>query len=78
MNVYEFVLAILLIVTIGRVLERRVKHRRDRVLTGEDEQPVSDDADLQKIRALEERVEVLERIVTDQGYETRQKFREIE
>lgn len=75
MNVYEFVLLIVLIVTIGRLIERRVgrRHRRE---AGDEEGSGPENPG--KLEDLEHRVQVLERIVTDQGYELRQKFRDLE
>ena len=78
MNVYEFVLLIVLIVTIGKLVERKMKHRGAHSMHLDEDNYEADPVDAEKIRTLEERIEVLERIVTDQGYETRQRFREIE
>ncbi len=85
MNVYEFVLALVFIVTIGKLIEsrrsgggksrRRSRHHRD------DEPKAAagpDPESLEKIKSLEERIKVLERIVTDQRYELREKFRDLE
>jgi len=81
MNAFEFVLCILIIVTIWKVIERKRGHstrsRRSRHHRNE-ASPVSDTENLEKIHSLEERIKVLERIVTDQRYELREKFREIE
>lgn len=81
MNVYEFVVAILIVVTIGRVIERKRSGRsRKRGSRSRHEERVatSDKESLEKIDSLEERIKVLERIITDQRYELREKFREIE
>ncbi|MGB5622430.1 MAG: hypothetical protein WBN65_08055 [Gammaproteobacteria bacterium] len=76
MNVYELVFAIVLVVTLGKVLEGRFgsrnRHRRE-TQPGPQEQERT-----QRVDDLEQRVQVLERIVTDQGYELRQKFRDLE
>jgi hypothetical protein len=81
MNVYEFVLCILIIMTIWKVIERKrvggTRSRRSRHHR-EEASPASDSESLEKIHSLEERIKVLERIVTDQRYELREKFREIE
>lgn len=77
MNPYEFVLAIVLIVTIGSVLRsrrRREGHRREQAEEPARQDPKTAD----RLEVLEERVAVLERIVTDRGYELRQKFRDLE
>lgn len=75
MNVFEMVLAIVLVVMIGRLIERRISRGR-----GPGGQPAAGDPreDPERLGRLEQRVEVLERIVTDQGYELRQQFRDLE
>lgn len=81
MNVYEFVIAILIIVTLGRVIERKMGGRSRKCGSRrhrEETAPESNTESLEKIHSLEERIKVLERIVTDQRYELREKFREIE
>lgn len=75
MNVFEFVLLIILIVTIGRLVERRVGRRRHDAAHGPEE---LGEVPPGKLEDLEKRVQVLERIVTDQGYELRQKFRDLD
>jgi hypothetical protein len=77
MNVYELVFAIVLIVTIGKVIESRRGRRRSHRGTG-DNQAQTNTHDPGRIEELEQRVQVLEKIVTDQGYELRQKFRDLE
>lgn len=75
MNVYELVFAIVLVVTIGKAIESRFgggRRRRHHQPEAEQQQ------DEQRVEALEKRIQVLERIVTDQGYELRQKFRDLE
>ncbi len=77
MNPYEFVLAIVLIVTIGSVL--RSRRRREGRRSEQAEEPARQDPKTtDRLETLEERVAVLERIVTDRGYELRQKFRDLE
>ncbi len=67
--------------TIWKVIERKrgsgTRSRRSRHHR-EEAPPSSDTENLDKIHSLEERIKVLERIVTDQRYELREKFREIE
>lgn len=75
MNVYELVFAIVLIVTIGKVIESRRGHRRRRTADADTQTSTNEPA---RLEALEQRVQVLEKIVTDQGYELRQKFRDLE
>lgn len=66
MNPFEMVIGIVLIVTIGSILRARYGIRRDR--HGHD-YPVGDDSETRalqaEIRALKERIQVLERIATD-------------
>ncbi len=74
MNVFEFVILIVLIVTIGRVLGRRTGRHRHR------EGPEAEGAGTEttaRLENLEERIRVLEHIVTDEGYELRKKFRDL-
>jgi hypothetical protein len=75
MNVYELVFLIVLVVTIGKLIERRVgrHHGRSKSADG-----ATGGGSAGRIDELEKRVQVLERIVTDQGYELRQKFRELD
>jgi Na+-transporting methylmalonyl-CoA/oxaloacetate decarboxylase gamma subunit len=75
MNVYELVFLIVLVVTVGKLIERRVgrHHGRSKPADG-----ASGGASAVRIDELEKRVQVLERIVTDQGYELRQKFRDLD
>ena len=77
MNPFELALAIVLIVTIGSVLKSR--QRGERADRGDRRAAPGPDAKTaERIQTLEERVAVLERIVTDRGYELRQKFRDLE
>ena len=77
MNVYELVFAIVLVITIGKIVESRRGHRRRNQQRADvDSQQQSGERD--RLEALEQRVQVLEKIVTDQGYELRQKFRDLE
>ena len=82
MNVYELVFAIVLVATIGSVLRSRSAHgggkRRGRHQDEPSAQAPSGPSSEERIKALEERIVVLERIVTDRGYELRQKFRDLE
>lgn len=76
MQVFEFVLAIIVVVTIGRLLERHLAGRRRHQ---QDAEPTPGQQErARRVDDLEKRVQVLERIVTDQGYELRQKFRDLE
>jgi hypothetical protein len=81
MNVYELVFAIVLVITVGQIIRSRQGggHSRRRGGGGSSaaQEPPGARSDA-RIEALEERIAVLERIVTDQGYELRQKFRDLE
>jgi hypothetical protein len=64
MNPFEMVVAIIIVITIGRVLQSRYRHQRgtdqaDRVDSAESRQL------RQEVQALRERVQVLERVITD-------------
>ena len=75
MHVFEFAFLIVLVVTIGKLIERRMDKRYGQQQADGEATAASDAG---RIEDLEKRVQVLERIVTDQGYETRQKFRELD
>lgn len=75
MHVFEFAFLIVLVVTIGKLIERRMDRRYG---PQQDDEGETAAPDAGRIDALEQRVQVLERIVTDQGYELRQKFRELD
>jgi hypothetical protein len=66
MNPFEMVLGIIIVITIGRVLQAKYGyHHRRRGGVG----PVADDAETRRlrdeVRALKERIAVLERLATD-------------
>ncbi len=63
MNPFEMVVAIIFIVTIGRVLQSRFKHRDTTAIEpayDPDAARLKDD-----VRQLKERIQVLERVITD-------------
>jgi hypothetical protein len=66
MNPFEMVLGIIIVITIGRVLQAKYgyRHRRRGGM-----EPISDDAETRRlrdeVRALKERIAVLERLATD-------------
>ena len=78
MNPFEMVIGIVLIVTIGRIIQARYGYQRRR--RGE-AGPVADDGEARRlrdeVRALKERVAVLERLITDERG-SRELEREIE
>ena len=69
MNVFHFVVWIVAIVAIANVLEKYLKSRAADKKNNE----VSDDT-LQKMEALEERIQVLERIVTESKFDLRRQI----
>lgn len=72
MNVFEFVLIILVIVFVYRVVDTYIKSRSDR-------DKVSEETDMDaRLREMEDRVRVLERIVTDDRYDLKRKFEDLE
>ncbi|GAO37996.1 hypothetical protein SCH01S_01_01590 [Sphingomonas changbaiensis NBRC 104936] len=66
MNPFEMVLGIIIVITIGRVLQAKYgyRHRRRGGM-----EPIADDAETRRlrdeVRALKERIAVLERLATD-------------
>ncbi len=69
MNVFHMVIWIVAIVSIASVLEKYLKQRAKEKNNNE----VSDDT-LQKVDALEERIQVLERIVTENKFDLRKEI----
>ncbi len=72
MGRYEMVFAIVFIVMFAAMFKHWLDYRRTVASTARDES--GDD----RLRRLEERVEVLERIVTDRGYELRRELSRLE
>ena len=72
MNVFEFVLILLVIVFVYRIVESYIKGRPDRDKTTE-----ANDMDA-RLKEMEDRVRVLERIVTDDRYDLKRKFEDLE
>jgi type II secretory pathway component PulJ len=70
MGVFEFVIIIVFLSVVGSMYSSWLKHK-----SRERRQSPADDA---RLAQLEERVRVLERIVTDSGYELRRQFRDLE
>ena len=66
MNPFEMVLGIIIVITIGRVLQAKYGYRSRRRGGVE---PIADDAETRRlrdeVRALKERIAVLERLATD-------------
>ena len=78
-NPFEMVVAIVLIVTVGRIISGRTGGRRNRTQNLVDMPQPDPDADRMRdeIKTLKERIAVLERIATD-GNSAAQLDREIE
>ena len=72
MNPFEMVVIIVFLVVFGRYLQSRAESRRQESVPPDG--PAAED----RIADLEERVRVLERIVTDSGYDLRRQFRDLE
>jgi type II secretory pathway component PulJ len=70
MGVFEMVIVIVFLSLIGSMYSSWLKHKRKL-----QERPPADE---DRLARLEERVRVLERIVTDSGYELRRQFRDLE
>jgi hypothetical protein len=73
MQVFEFALAMVALVGIFKLIRLAIIHnkrppRRDDSVNAEL---------LERLRQVEERVQVLERIVTDERYELRQQFKDL-
>jgi len=72
MTAFEFVLCILIIVFVYKAIATYIKSRSEQT-------KATDATDLDTdLRALEERVQVLERIVTDERYDLKRKFKDLE
>ena len=69
MNPFEMVVFIVFLAVISSMFTSWVKHR---------DKAGAAPADDRRLAALEERIRVLERIVTDSGYDLRRQFRDLE
>lgn len=69
MNVFHMVIWIVAIVAVANVLEKYLKNRA----ADKKNHEVSDET-LQKMEALEERIRVLERIVTERNFDLRKQI----
>lgn len=70
MNPFEMVVIIVFLGVIAGMYKSRMRYRSA--------QRNPDPADEARLARLEERIEVLERIVTDSGYDLRRQFRDLE
>jgi hypothetical protein len=66
-NVYEMVALIVIVTSVAKVLSHWLKNRK-----------TASPPDDGRLAMLEDRVKVLERIVTDSGYELRRQFNDLE
>jgi cell division protein FtsB len=83
MNPFEMVVAIIVIVTIGSVLKARFGIHKDKdgneVYRGNDTAAAAENARLRdELRTIKERVQVLERVITDNNASSAQLEREID
>lgn len=76
MNPFEFVIAIIAIVFIYKLVSLRINHRHLQTLRGTDDTERA--AWQQRLDQLEERVKVLERIVTDDKYDLKRQIEELD
>jgi hypothetical protein len=74
MNPFEFVIAILVIVFCFKGIDTYMKTKAAR---RSDEEAAASNGLLQRVGELEERVRVLERIVTDERYDLRRQFKDL-
>ncbi|MBA4049145.1 MAG: hypothetical protein C0476_11455 [Sphingomonas sp.] len=76
----EMIVAIVLIVTIGRVLQARHRDRQHRETPGQDDRRDTPEAASlrDEVQVLKERIAVLERLATDDNSNTARLDREIE
>lgn len=72
MNPFEMVVLIVALVMVGKFLQTLVEKRHQR--PADPGGPARDE----RLERLEERVRVLEQIVTDSGYDLRRQFRDLE
>lgn len=73
MNPFEFVLILVIIITIAGL----IKHRDKQKTVAHKAMPDLD-AKLRRIDDLEHRVQVLEKIVTDRSYDLKRQFEDLE
>ena len=72
MNVFEFVLLILIICFCYKAFETYIRSRPSKKEKLDEEQAED------RFRSLEERIKVLERIVTDDRYDLKKEFKDLE
>ena len=73
MDVFTFVIIVVIIASGSGVVNNYLKNQRERNLTGEE-----DEAVYQELAVLRERIEVLEKIVTDEKYQLERDLNRLE
>ncbi len=68
MGVFEFVIAIVGISTIGSIIREKQKAKLRKCQECEERSQHKDQQQPEKMDVLEERVQILEKIITDKGY----------
>jgi uncharacterized membrane protein len=74
MNVFEFVIAIVVLSFVYRLMVAWIRERANSRSSGDEPAKA---ALLERLGQLEERVQVLERIVTDERFELKQQFKDL-
>jgi uncharacterized membrane protein len=74
MNVFEFVIAIVVLSFVYRLMVAWIRERASSRSSGDEPAKA---ALLERLGQLEERVQVLERIVTDERFELKQQFKDL-
>lgn len=77
MQVFEMVVAIVAIVTIAGIIERQLKIKAKTASLSQDLESLVKRMEQQQER-MEERLRVLEEIVSSDGYELKQRFKDLE
>jgi hypothetical protein len=76
MNPFEFVIAILVIIFLFKLIDTMIKSKGMR--RSEEEAAAVNKDLVQRLAELEDRVRVLERIVTDERYDLKRQFKDLE
>ena len=76
MHPFEFALAMVALVLIFKLIRLAVVHNKNASRRDRDETAVHAEL-LERLRQVEERVRVLERIVTDERYDLKQQFKDL-
>lgn len=75
MNVFEMVVILVVVITVGSVYEKHLKAKMKQNQDKDDEEHM---ATQERIMQLEKRIRVLESIVTSENYELKQRFKHLE